>query len=96
MNGEEQNSTLSGTAVTSAGERGEPTAWIEVDARGLEPPQPLVTILEALGQLPPGAAIRARTDRRPMHLYAMLESRGFIGQSEAQSDGSFITFIRSR
>ena len=31
--------------------------WLEVDARGLEPPQPLVTILEALADLPVGAAI---------------------------------------
>ncbi|MBI3853962.1 MAG: DUF2249 domain-containing protein [Verrucomicrobia bacterium] len=66
---------------------------IEVDARGLEPPQPLVVILEALGDLPAGAELRARTDRRPMHLYAQLEERGFIGTTEEQSDGSFITHI---
>src|SRR6266576_1845155 len=42
---------------------------VEVDARGLEPPGPMVKILEALTTLPEGAAMRARTDRRPMHLY---------------------------
>lgn len=68
--------------------------WIEVDARGLEPPQPLVTILEALANLPAGAELRAHTDRRPMHLYAQLEERGFTGESEEQNDGSFITKIR--
>ena len=68
--------------------------WIEVDARGLEPPQPLVTILEALADLPVGAELRAHTDRRPMHLYAQLEERGFTGESEEQNDGSFITKIR--
>jgi uncharacterized protein (DUF2249 family) len=67
---------------------------IEVDARGLEPPQPLVTILEALAALPEGARLRARTDRRPMHLYAQLEERGFVGESEEQPDGSFITHVR--
>jgi uncharacterized protein (DUF2249 family) len=66
---------------------------IEVDARGLEPPQPLVKILEALEALPDGAELRALTDRRPMHLYAQLEERGFTGESEEQSDGSFITRI---
>jgi uncharacterized protein (DUF2249 family) len=67
---------------------------IEVDARGLEPPQPLVKILEALAALPEGARLRARTDRRPMHLYAQLEERGFLGESKEQSDGSFITHVR--
>ena len=66
---------------------------LEVDARGLEPPQPMVKILEALTSLPQGAALRARTDRRPVHLYPILESRGFRGNSEEQSDGSFITHI---
>jgi uncharacterized protein (DUF2249 family) len=67
--------------------------FIDVDARGLEPPQPMVKILEALASLPEGTGIRAYTDRRPMHLYAQLEARGFAGQSEEQNDGSFITHI---
>ena len=66
----------------------------EVDARGLEPPQPLVVILEALAGLREGATMRARTDRRPLHLYAQLEERGFTGETEQQHDGSFITTIR--
>lgn len=65
-----------------------------IDARGLEPPQPLVTILEALVNLPAHAAMLARTDRRPMHLYSHLTERGFVGESEEQPDGSFITHIR--
>ncbi len=69
---------------------------IDLDARGLEPPQPLVTIFEALGTLPDHAELRAHTDRRPMHLYAQLEERGFTGESQEQSDGSFITHIRHR
>jgi uncharacterized protein (DUF2249 family) len=72
------------------------TPVIEVDARGLEPPQPLVKILEALVTLPETARLRARTDRRPMHLYDHLKERGFVGESEEQSDGSFITYVRRR
>ncbi|HNQ74044.1 MAG TPA: DUF2249 domain-containing protein [Verrucomicrobiota bacterium] len=72
----------------------EPTSFIEVDARGLEPPQPMVTILEAVAKLPAKTGIRARTDRRPMHLYAHLEERGFSSQTTEQSDGSFLTEIR--
>jgi len=68
----------------------------DLDARGLEPPQPLVRILEALNTLPFHTELRAHTDRRPMHLYAQLEERGFRGESQEQSDGSFITHIRRR
>ena len=66
---------------------------VEVDARGLEPPQPLVTILETLAGLPQGAVLKARTDRRPMHLYAQLEERGYRAETNEESDGSFITQI---
>lgn len=67
---------------------------LTVDARGLEPPQPLIVILENLERLPEGAELHACTDRRPMHLYALLEERGYTGETEEQHDGSFITTIR--
>jgi len=83
---------------TSSAESGNPDQQhdeiIDVDARGLEPPQPMVRILDTLAGLPQGAKLRARTDRRPVHLYPHLEDRGFIGESEEQKDGSFITYIR--
>ncbi len=69
---------------------------VEVDARGLEPPLPMVKILETLATLPAQAVLRARTDRRPIHLYAQLEERGFSAQTEEQSDGSFLTVITHR
>ncbi len=72
----------------------EPAAIADVDARGLEPPQPRVKILEAIAVWPAGAALRAHTERRPMHLYPQLEERGFAGESEEQNDGSYITKIR--
>ncbi len=68
----------------------------EVDARGLEPPGPLVKILEALAALPRGWELRALTDRRPMHLYAQLEERGFSGQTVELADGGFLTYVRPR
>jgi uncharacterized protein (DUF2249 family) len=69
---------------------------LEVDTRGLEPPQPMITILEALASLPPGAQLLARTERRPLHLDAQLEGRGFLGETTPQPDGSFVTRIRRR
>lgn len=70
------------------------TPVVELDARGLEPPQPLVRVLEALEALPAGAELRAHTDRRPLHLFPHLEERGCVGESKEQPDGSFITHIR--
>jgi uncharacterized protein (DUF2249 family) len=67
---------------------------IELDARGLEPPEPMVRILEALGHLPEGYRLRACTDRKPMHLYGELQSRGFIGDTVRRDDGSYVTYIR--
>ena len=69
-------------------------AMLEIDARGLEPPHPLVVILEAVSRLARGDELRARTDRRPMHLYGQLRERGFVGITEEQPDGSFVTRIR--
>ena len=72
------------------------TPVVEVDARGLEPPQPMIQILEAVEALPAGAELLARTDRRPIHLYPHLEERGFSAETEEQSDGSCVTHIRRR
>ena len=66
---------------------------VTLDARGLEPPQPLIAILEALGRLPDDAGMCVQTDRRPLHLYSLLEQRGFTCETE-ERDGSFVTNIR--
>jgi hypothetical protein len=70
------------------------TNVVDVDARGLEPPQPLVRILEDLSSLPPDAAMRARTDRHPLHLHAAITQRGFTAETHPEPDGSFVTHIR--
>jgi len=70
--------------------------FVEVDARGLEPPQPMVKILETLASIPEGTSLRARTDRRPVHLYSRLEERGYASESIEQEDGSFVTHISRR
>ncbi len=82
------------TNVENSALRAPHSALLEVDARGLEPPQPMVKILETLATLPQGTQLLARTDRRPMHLYPQLEARGFTGETQEEDDGSFITHIR--
>ena len=73
-----------------------PKGLVEVDARGLQPPEPLIKILEAVANLPLETELRARTDRRPMHLYDRLAERGFDSETEQQQDGSFVTYVRRR
>lgn len=68
-----------------------PGAVLEVDARGLEPPEPLVRILDALANLPAGSILRAHTDREPCHLFGEAAQRGFRHDSHEQPDGSWIT-----
>lgn len=69
---------------------------IQLDVRGLEPPQPMMRVLETLAALPDDATLQAITDRRPIHLLDQLEARGFIGESEEHSQGGHITHIRRR
>jgi uncharacterized protein (DUF2249 family) len=68
----------------------------QLDARGLEPPQPMMKILEAVAALPAGATLVAHTDRQPLLLYPLLEQRGFTYETTPQSDGSHITHICHR
>src|SRR5262249_59191130 len=53
-----------------------------LDVRGLEPPKPLVRVLEALDRLGPGVQLEVRHDRRPILLYPQLDDRGFIHQTD--------------
>jgi uncharacterized protein (DUF2249 family) len=94
---QQKPATMANSEVRSSGIKQQTSSDVlEVDARGLEPPLPMITILEAVASLPAGSELRGRTDRRPIHLYAQLEERGFVAQTEEQSDGSFITHIRRR
>ncbi len=65
----------------------------DLDVRGLEPPEPLVRILDALESLPAGSTLRAHTDREPCHLFAEAEQRGFRHDCKEQPDGSWITVL---
>ena len=66
---------------------------VDVDARGLEPPEPMMRILSAISNLPKNKVLRALTDRKPVHLIAELESQRFAVASEENSDGSWLNSI---
>jgi uncharacterized protein (DUF2249 family) len=65
----------------------------ELHLRGLEPPEPMLRILNTLEALPVGARFRARTDRQPIHLFPELTGRGASYVCDSVPDGSWITTI---
>jgi uncharacterized protein (DUF2249 family) len=69
---------------------------IVVDVRGLEPPQPLLRVLEALDRLPAGSELEVRLDRRPVLLYPQLEDRGFEHETSEPAPGLVRVRIRRR
>ena len=82
------------SAPSTASRPAEPVGdAIVVDARGLEPPQPMAKILENLPRIAAGGQILALTDRRPMLLYPKLEERGFAFSTEETTHGWFETRI---
>lgn len=66
---------------------------VEVDARGLEPPEPLMRILSGLETLPSDRSLQAITDRQPCHLFGEAQARGFRYDCTEQPDGSWVTLL---
>jgi hypothetical protein len=71
-----------------------PIEDILVDARGLEPPEPLERALQALELLRPGQGIRLLLHREPFPLYPLLTERGYGHDTRIEADGSFVILIR--
>lgn len=71
-----------------------PPTDLVVDVRGLEPPQPMVAVLERLDTLGPGQTLVVVHERRPLFLYPQLEERGFEHDTEEVEPG--VVHIRIR
>ena len=63
----------------------------EIDNRGLEPPEPMVRILNALATLRGDDRVVALMDREPLLLYPELERRGFSWAFATADDGYRLT-----
>lgn len=59
---------------------------IQIDNRGLQPPEPMVRILAALGELGATDEVVALMDREPLLLYPELERRGFTWELDGTDD----------
>jgi uncharacterized protein (DUF2249 family) len=65
-----------------------------LDVRGLEPPQPMLAVLERLPALAAGETLTVIHDRRPMFLYPQLDAQGFAHRTEEREPGVVRIVIR--
>ena len=66
-----------------------------LDLRGLQPPEPIVRILQALERAP-AEPLRAILPHEPVPLYALLKERGFTYSGTARADNAYELLIERR
>lgn len=69
---------------------------MQLDNRGLSPPEPMLRILDGLERLAPNETLTAQMDRRPVFLFPELEERGYAYSLEQQPEGWFLLTIQKR
>ena len=67
-----------------------------IDVRGLEPPQPMVLVLEEADRLGAGERLEVIHDRRPVFLYPQLDERGLEHQTDEPEPGVVRIVIRKK
>lgn len=67
---------------------------ILVDARDLEPPEPMEMVMRTLALLRPGQTIRLLLHREPFPLYPLLAERGYRHFTRMEADGSYVILIQ--
>ena len=70
-----------------------PAAVPALDLRGLEPPQPMVRIFQALAR-EPDVPLHVVLPHEPLPLYGMLREHGFAWSGTPRADGGFELTIR--
>lgn len=74
----------------------QPDRWVVVDARWLEPPEPMERVLTALDSLRPGQGIHFLIHREPIPLYSELKLRGFSHRARIIEDDCYEISIERR
>ena len=69
------------------------TTEILVDARWLDPPEPMERVLDAIGRRAPGQRVRLLLHREPMPLYGMLRQMGLVHRTRPIEDGCYEILI---
>ncbi|MBI5194126.1 MAG: DUF2249 domain-containing protein [Nitrospirae bacterium] len=81
--GSEAASVQSESACTLGGNT------VEIDVRGLEPPEPMVMILETLPKIGAGDLLLVHHHREPLMLYDKLEHLGYEASAEKVTEGYY-------
>jgi uncharacterized protein (DUF2249 family) len=63
-----------------------------MELRGLQPPEPIVRIFQALERAP-GAPLRVILPHEPLPLYGLLRERGYSYAGAPRADGGFEVLI---
>ena len=69
-------------------------ATIELDVRGLQAPEPLERVLEALDRLGPDDRLLVRINCRPVPLFRILERNGYTHEERPGGDSLLEIEIR--
>ena len=67
---------------------------VTLDVRGLEPPLPMVRVLERLDSLGAGERLEVIHSRRPLFLYPQLDERGFLHETDEPEPGVVRIVVR--
>jgi len=59
---------------------------VDIDVCGLEPPEPMERVLDALNGLKPGQRLRVLIPREPYPLYKILERNGYQHETKSRED----------
>jgi hypothetical protein len=73
--------------VNAAGQRWSEAGALHIDVRGLEPPAPLVAILQLLDSIDNADEVIVHHDRDPLLLYPELAERGWGAEALAAPPG---------
>ena len=89
------------TASDTANEKEKPTPHdyeniIEIDVRELEPPEPMIKILETLSSVDEKTVLIVHHHREPLMLYPKLEERGYRAISNKIKENYFKVIITKK
>lgn len=62
---------------------------ITLDVRGMEPPEPLERVLQAIDKFAPGDRLKLVIDCRPQPLFRILERNGFAYREQAGAESLY-------
>ncbi|MGC8654686.1 MAG: DUF2249 domain-containing protein [Candidatus Kryptoniota bacterium] len=85
-----------GTYEVKATEVDQDEKVVEMDVRGLEPPEPMMRILKKLTTLETNEILLVHHHREPVFLYDKLEERGFTAVANKVGDNHYKIVIRRK